>query len=236
MMRSYFTDRTLVPCAPGRRRAVALATRALLGAALATAPVAAQAPSASTPPIVIPPGGPSVRLQIRIFDGADDVTRDTRGRLYPAGERGTPIKMTLSGDQAFEAEVPVGLYDVQAIRERAGEVSGVRWVEHLLVQRYPDEFGRHLQVVNLKNGFGALQIRPDGDASSPAGWSAVATPPGSPDTEVGKARALGPDLLLVVPSGTYDIKVVLPSAPPAWINGLDIPDARTRLKTWPIKP
>jgi hypothetical protein len=230
MMRSYFTDRTL------RRRTVAsVATMALFCAVLAAAPATAQAPPA-VPAVVIPPGGPSVRLQIRIFDGADDVTRETLVRLYPAGERGTPIKMTLSGDEAFEAEVPVGLYDVQAIREQAGAVSGVRWVERLLVQKYPDEFGRHLQVVNLKNGFGALQIRPDGDAASPAGWSAVATPPNSPETEVGKARALGPDLLLVVPSGTYDIKVIVPAAAPAWISGLDIPDARTRLKTWPLRP
>ena len=56
-----------------------------------------------------------------------------------------------------------------------------------------------------------------------------------PATEVGKARALGPDLLLVVPAGTYDVKVVLPSAQPAWLTGIDIPDARTRLKTWPFK-
>jgi hypothetical protein len=233
MMRSYFTDRTLVPC---RRRAVVpTAALILLGMGLATAPATAQAPSAA-PPVVIPPGGPSVRLQVRIFDGAEDVTRDTRVRLYPAGDRATPIRMTLSGDQAFEADVPVGLYDVQAIREKAGAVAGVRWVERLLVQKYPDEFGRHLQVVNLKNGFGALQIRPDGDAAHPAGWSAVATPPGTPDTEVGRARALGGDLLLVIPSGTYDIKVMVPTAPPVWLNGLDIPDARTRLKTWPFRP
>jgi hypothetical protein len=236
MMRSYFTDRSLVPCFPWRRRAVGVvAASALFSAALATASVAAQAPAAA-PSVVIPPGGPSVRLQVRVFDGADDVTRETRVRLYPAGERRTPIGMTLSGDQAFEADVPVGLYDVQAIREKSGEVSGVRWVERLLVQKYPDEFGRHLQVINLKNGFGALQIRPDGEAAGPAGWSAVATPPGTPDTEVGKARALGPDLLLVVPTGTYDIKVMVPTATPTWINGLDIPDARTRLKTWPLKP
>lgn len=231
-MRSYFTDRTLVPC---RRRAVLTpAAIILLGTTLTTVPAAAQTPPVA-PPVVIPPGGPLVRLQVRIFDGVEDVTRDTRVRLYPTGERATPIRMTLSGDQAFEADVPVGLYDVQAIREKAGAVSGVRWVERLLVQKYPDEFGRHLQVVNLKSGFGALQIRPEGDSANPPGWSAVATPPGTPGTEVGKARALGPDLLLVVPSGTYDIKVTAPPAPPAWISGLEIPDARTRLKTWPLR-
>jgi hypothetical protein len=171
-----------------------------------------------------------------VFDGVADVTRETRVRLFPAGRRGTSIKLTLGPDRAYEADVAVGLYDVQAIRTRAGSIAGVRWVERMLVQKYPDEYGRHLQVVNLRDGFGALQIRPDGGSNGPAGWSAVATPPGAPETEIGKARALGPDLLLVVPAGTYDVKVLLPSAEPAWISGIDIPDARTRLKTWPIKP
>jgi hypothetical protein len=183
-----------------------------------------------------PPGGPSVRLQLRVFDGAEDVTRETRVRLYPAGQRTGPLGLVLGADHAYEADVPVGLYDVQAIREKAGEVAGIRWVERLLVQKYPDEFGRHLQVVNLKPGFGALQIRPDGGAAGPAGWSAVATAPGVPDREVGKARVLGSDLLFVVPSGTYDIKIVVPAAEPTWLTSLDIPDQRTRLKTWPIKP
>ena len=209
----------------------------LLAAALAaaqTVPAPAPAASPTTPAIAIPPGGPNVRLQVRVFDGVAEVTRETRVRLYPAGRRGTPIKLTLGADRAYEADVPVGLYDVQAVRMRSGSVAGVRWVERMLVQKYPDEYGRHLQVINLREGFGALQIRPDGDAG-PAGWSAVATPPGVPATEVGKARALGPDLLLVVPAGTYDVKVVLPSAQPAWLTGIDIPDARTRLKTWPFK-
>ena len=189
----------------------------------------------ATPAVDIPPGGPSVRLQLRVFDGVSDVTRDTRVRLYPAGRRGTPIKLTLSPDRAYEADVPIGLYDVQAVRMRAGSVAGVRWVERMLVQKYPDEYGRHLQVINLRDGFGALQIRPDGPDAGPAGWSAVATPPGAPATEVGKARALGSDLLLVVPAGTYDVKVVLPERAAGVAHRIDIPDARTRLKTWPFK-
>jgi hypothetical protein len=216
-----------------------LGAAAAIALALAVPTVAAQlppAPQPASPPVVIPPGGPSVRLQVRVFDGVEDVTRETRVRLYPTGRRNEPLQLTLGADQAYEADVPVGLYDVQAIREKGGEVAGIRWVERLLVQKYPDEFGRHLQVVNLKSGFGALQIRPEADGAGPAGWSAVATPPGAPDTEVGKARALGPDLLLVVPSGTYDVKVVVPSAAPTWISNLEIPDARTRLKTWPLRP
>ncbi len=204
---------------------------------------APEAPAAASPttrpaaqPVTIPSGGPNVRLQLRVFDGVNDVTRETRVRLYPAGRRGTPIRLTLGPDRAYEADVPVGLYDVQAIRSRSDSIAGVHWVERMLVQKYPDEPGRHLQVVHMREGFGALQIRPEGTEPSPPGWAAVATPPGTPTTEVGRARALGPDLLLVVPAGTNDVKVLLPGAEPAWITGIDIPDTRTRLKTWPLRP
>ena len=219
----------MVPSSADRRRPAAVLLL-LLTAALAR-PAAAQAPP---PPPPMPQDAGVVRLQLRVFDGGDDVTKETRVRVYPAGQRTQPIRMILGGDQAYEAEVPVGLYDVQAIRERSGEVAGVRWVERLLVQRYPDEGGRHLQVVNLKGGFGALQIRPEGTATGPAGWSAVATPPNTPASEVAKARPFGPDLLLVLPAGTYDVKVMVPNAAPAWIQAIEIPDARTRLKTWPL--
>jgi hypothetical protein len=245
MMGSYDSGHTMVRwlgSRHGRRILGALALVACvtvrLAAAQASAPVAdaTTAPSAAAQPVTIPPGGPNVRLQLRVFDGVNEVTRETRVRLYPAGRRGTPIRLTLGPDRAYEADVPVGLYDVQAIRSRSESIAGVRWVERMLVQKYPDEPGRHLQVVHMREGFGALQIRPEGTAASPQGWTAVATPPGTPATEVGRARALGPDLLLVVPAGTYDVKVVLPGVEPAWITGLDIPDARTRLKTWPLRP
>jgi hypothetical protein len=242
MMGSYDSDRTKVRWTKVLSRPAAIGTVALCAMLLAAAQVRAQtlpatapATPAVTPAIVIPPGGPNVRLQVRVFDGVAEVTRDSRVRVYPAGRRGTPIQLTLGPDRAYEADVPVGLYDVQAVRMQSGSVAGVRWVERMLIQKYPDEYGRHLQVINLRDGFGALQIRPDGAEAGPAGWSAVATPPGVPTTELGKARALGPDLLLVVPAGSYDIKVVLPGAQPAWLTGIDIPDARTRLKTWPFK-
>jgi hypothetical protein len=243
MMGSYDSDRTKVRWTkvryPRARLGTVVLTMLVLASVLATAQTApATAPAAPTATAAVAgqTGGPNVRLQLRVFDGVAEVTRETRVRLYPAGRRGTPIRLTLGPDRAYEADVPVGLYDVQAVRMRSGSVAGVRWVERMLVQKYPDEYGRHLQVINLREGFGALQIRPDGATAGPAGWSAVATPPGTPGTEVGKARALGPDLLLVVPAGTYDVKVVLPSAQPAWLTGIDIPDARTRLKTWPFRP
>jgi len=240
MVGSYDSDRAMVRWPASRLRprvarlvaVVAMAT--FLAAVAAAQPAPAPAPPASA--VVVPPGGGNVTLQLRVFDGVTDVTRETRVRLYPAGGRATPIKLTLGPDRAYEADVPVGLYDVQAVQMRGASIAGVRWVERMLVQKYPDEYGRHLQVIHLKDGFGALQIRPQGPEAGPSGWSAVATPPGTPAVEVGKARALGPDLLLVVPAGTYDVKVVLPSAQPAWLTGIDIRDARTRLKTWPFRP
>ncbi len=239
MMGSYDSEHMMVRCLRFGVRLARLGALVSSGVLVAVALAAAQ-PAPAPPPVVIPPGGPNVRLQLRVFDGLNEVTRETRVRLFPAGRRGTPIRLTLGADRAYEADVPVGLYDVQAIRSRAAgadAIAGVRWVERMLVQQYPDEYGRHLQVVHLREGFGALQIRPEGTTPVPVGWSAVATPAGVPGTEVAKARSLGPDLLLVVPAGTYDVKVMLTtSAEPTWITGIDIPDARTRLKTWPLRP
>jgi hypothetical protein len=208
MMRSYDSDRAMVRWAAIRPRLAGLGGLVLCATLLAGAATAQPAsapptrPAAGPSAVVIPPGGPSVTLQLRVFDGVTDVTRETRVRLYPAGRRATPIKLTLGPDRAFEAEVPVGLYDVQAVRMRGASVAGVRWVERMLVQKYPDEYGRHLQVINLRDGFGALQIRPDAADAGTAGWSAVASAPGTPAVEVGKARAVGPDLLLVVAART----------------------------------
>ena len=57
---------------------------------------------------------------------------------------------------------------------------------------------------------------------------------GSPESRrIGPVESGG---IRITPIRTYDVKVVLPSAQPAWITGIDIPDARTRLKTWPFKP
>ena len=124
------------------------------------------------PPVAGDPA--TVRLELRIFDGPDDVTAETRVRLFPRGQRTNDLPTTSAPGQAITATVPVGFYDAQAIREKRGEVAGLRWAEQLLVQRYPDEYGRHLEVINFKPGYGALQIRPAPDAAAAAkGWTAV---------------------------------------------------------------
>ena len=129
-------------------------------------------PAPPAPPVAGDAG--TVRLELRIFDGPDDVTGETRVRLFPRGQRTNDLPTTSAPGQAITATVPVGFYDAQAIREKRGEVAGLRWAEQLLVQRYPDEYGRHLQVINFKPGYGALQIRPSPDAAAAAkGWTGI---------------------------------------------------------------
>jgi hypothetical protein len=177
-----------------------------------------------------------VRLQLRIFEGGEDITREARLQLYPRGQRTNEIATTLGADQAYETDVEPGFYDVQLIKERRGQVLGVRWVEQILVQRYPDEYGRHLQVLNLNPEFGALQIRPaPGETAGARGWSAVALAPGETTREVSKARPIGDDLLIVLPAGRYDIRVNLGDRSTTWLREVDIPGDRTRLKTWSAK-
>jgi hypothetical protein len=175
----------------------------------------------------------TVRLQLRVFDGSEEVAKETRLTLYPRGQRTGDIPLTLSPDQAYEATVTPGFYDVQVIRERRGQVVGIRWVEQVLVQRYPDEYGRNLHVINLNAAYGALQIRPaPAEVAAAKGWSAVVHPAGDAAREVAKARPAGEDLLVVVPAGRYDVRVNLPNRTTTWLRDVDIPVDRTRLKTW----
>ena len=175
----------------------------------------------------------TVLLQLRVFAGPEDITKESRLLLFPRGQRTGEIPTTLGADQAFEATVAPGFYDIQTIHERKGQVAGIRWVEHVLVQRYPDEYGRHLQVLNLNAEFGALQIRPaPNEAAATRGWTATAHPPGDAVREVAKARPVGSDLIMVLPAGRYDIRVSLGDRSTTWMRDVDIPADRTRLKTW----
>ena len=97
-------------------------------------------------------------MHIRVFSGSDDVSAETRVTVFRAGERQSPVAESRPG-MALDADVAAGSYDAQAIRERDGRVVAIKWVERLLVMPYPDEGGRHLEVINLQNGFGALEVR-----------------------------------------------------------------------------
>jgi hypothetical protein len=208
---------------------------------------AGQSPPAQTAPVQTPPptGGvpaapaapadlPTIRLEIRVFDGPDDVTHESHVKLFPKGQRSKDLPMTTAGaGQPTTAIVPVGFYDAQAIRERRGEAPNIRWAQQWLVQRYPDEYGRHLEVINYKSGYGALQIRPaPSETAAAKGWSGVAYAAGDPSKEVGKSTSSADDLLFALPSGRYDIKVTLADKSTQWLRDIDVPADRTRLKTW----
>jgi hypothetical protein len=166
----------------------------------------------------------SVTLELRVFDGLEEVTTQTRIAVHRAGEHVNPVAQLSAGPATLTIDVPAGIYDVQAIRERDGRVVSIRWAQRLVVMPYPDEAGRHLEVVNFQNGFGALQVR--GRAGPPA--EARIYPPGERKNPVVEP-VVGPGyLLFVAPAGAYDLQTRGESGP-AWHIGLEVPLDRTRL-------
>ena len=165
----------------------------------------------------------TLTLELRIFDGADEVTSQTRVKLHRAGERADVVAQTTPGQPRVELTIGEGIYDAQAIREKGDEVVSIRWANRLVVMRYPDEGGHHLEVVNFKSGFGALQIR-SRDASRP---DVALYPAGSRSKEVASPIAGGTYTLFVVPAGKYDVFVK--GTRSAWHAGIDVPLDRTRL-------
>ena len=101
----------------------------------------------------------TLTLELRVFDGSEEVTTQTRLKLHRGGERADVVAQTNPGQSRVELTVGEGIYDAQAIRQKGDEVVSIRWANRLVVMPYPDEGGHHLEVVNFKSGFGALQIR-----------------------------------------------------------------------------
>jgi len=168
---------------------------------------------------------PRIVVELRIFNGATEVTSSTRVTLHRAGERTAPVAQIGPREGRIEIDVPAGIYDAQAILEREGRVISIRWAERLVVMPYPDEAGRHLEVVNFQNGFGALQLRWK-ESDAPA--EAVVYAAGMRDTEAG-VRLAGPGYaLFVLPAGRYDVQTRTGDRP-AWHTGIEVPLNRTRL-------
>lgn len=172
------------------------------------------------------PSQQPLTLEIRAFNGTDDVTAQTRVTVHRAGDRGQPVGRTNIGDSEPAMQVPPGIYDVQAVQEKDGRVVNIRWAERLVVMPYPDEAGHHLQVINFAAGYGALQIRRNsGDA--PAGQFALFGS-GRQDEPARAAAGGSPYALFVVPAGQYDLQVTDASRV-AWYRGIQVPLDRTRL-------
>ena len=167
----------------------------------------------------------ALTLEVRIFLGAEEVTAETRVTLHRAGQRAEPVAQTTGRQGRIELAVAPGIYDLQALRERDGRVLNIRWAERLVVMEYPDESGRHLEVINFTNGYGALQLRQRGRAAAPDAALYAATDHKTP----AGAGVQGTDyLLFVVPAGTYDIQTRATGGP-AWHRGIEVPLDRTRL-------
>ncbi len=169
---------------------------------------------------------PPVRCEFRVFDAGDEVTAGTKIVVYGSGQRSNPI----AADARGRTPLVPGLYDVQVIRERGGQVTGIRWVEHLLIQHYPDEQGRHLEVINFKPQYGALELR-----TGETGDQVTAFASGDRTKPVATGRAGDGYVLVVVPAGRYDVRVQAKgSNAETWLPDIDVPADRTRLRT--IRP
>jgi hypothetical protein len=198
--------------------AIALLVLPLVGAAAGAPPAQAAA-------------APSIRTEFRVFDGTREVTPETRLRVRPSSSSETG--RIVEGAESM-LELAPGIYDVQAVRQESGQVVGVRWAERLVIMAYPDEGGRHLEVINFTNHFGALQLRwPDGQAPDPAGIAITVSKSG--DTRPIPTRVLHGlgYLLLVLPADSYDVRLTRPGQEPIVLSNVEVPSDRTRMKVIP---
>jgi hypothetical protein len=176
------------------------------------------------------PAGP-VRAEFRIFSGVEEITASTRLRLMPTGTRDRPT--TLAEGATLAADLTAGIYDVQALRLQQGSIVGIRWAERLVIMYYPDEDGRHLEVINFQPGYGALQLRAHKGQLSAYD---VAIYPARDRSKPAAAPVAGEGYtLFVVPAGRYDVRVrpagsVSDAEQARWLLDIEVPADRTRVK------
>jgi hypothetical protein len=166
-----------------------------------------------------------VTLEVRVFNGSEEVTGQTRVTVHRAGERSDPVARKVAGAGSTGMPVSPGIYDAQAVREHEGRVVNIRWAERLVVMPYPDEHGRHLEVINFTPGYGALEVRA-AQGTVPA--DDVALYPTGQRQEPATARRGGESILFVVRAGDYDIQIRR-GARSAWYTKVEVPLDRTRL-------
>jgi hypothetical protein len=186
-------------------------------------PAGASARGVQTP---AEPASPVI-TEFRVFDGISEVSAAARLRVRPAG---VPDEARDVVGQRID--LAPAMYDVQALHERVGGVVAIKWAERLAVMHYPDEGGRHLEVINMQSGFGALQLRATEGPLTPD--EVTLFPAGEADTPMGQAVAGDGYVLFVVPAGRYDVRVEHAehggSADTHWLIDVQVPADRTRLK------
>jgi hypothetical protein len=173
------------------------------------------------------PDAGRVVTEFRVFDGSEEITSTTRLRVVPMGRRGAPpIEV-----QGSSVALPPAVYDVDAMRVGSGGVTSVKSIERLAVMHYPDEGGRHLEVINFQPGYGALQLRSTRGRLDPQQVSIFRA--GIRTTPMSQPIPGDDYVLVVVPAGQYDVRVQQgnPGAADAqWLVAIDVPSDRTRLK------
>ena len=162
-------------------------------------------------------------LRVRVFDGSDEVTADSRVKIFKGGERQTPVAEA-RGRDTIETPVAAGIYDAQVIRERDGRVVNIRWAERLIVMPYPDEAGVHLEVINFQSGFGALEVR----SHDPGVPDVAIFTSGTRQQEAGRRLSGTNYALFVVAAGRYDLRLRR-DGQTTWHPGIEVPTDRTRL-------
>jgi hypothetical protein len=194
-----------------------------------TCAAAAQPPPPPGPPLSPDKDAP-IQCEFRVFDGEEEVTTDTSIRMFPTGTREGGLEVTTVEGRRM-LQVAPAIYDAQVVRLKQGQVSNIRWSERLVVMRYPDENGRHLEVINFRPRFGALQIvSPDGGE-----FDVAAFEPGT--REAAERRQTGRIVkgmgyqLLVAQAGRYDVRIRKADAAERWFLEIEVPADRTRLKT-----
>lgn len=172
-----------------------------------------------------------VTAEFRVFAGTEEITRHTRLRIMPSGARDQAV--TVAEGKDLVTTVEPGIYDVQALRLRPEGIVAIRWAERLVMMKYPDEAGHHLEVINFESGFGALQLRTA--RKSIAEYEVAVFPAGNRTASVGDPIPGDNYRLFVVKAGRYDLRV-RPAGSRSdtqdtrWFLDVEVPADRTRLK------
>jgi hypothetical protein len=166
----------------------------------------------------------AVTVRIHVFNGPVEVTKHTRLAVHRAGDRSEPVVRTDGGVAQVEMQLPAGLYDVQATHVDGRRVLTIQWALRLVVMPYPDEHGRHLEVINLQNSYGALEIRANTGRLPATGVYRL----GDRQTALAPSVTESDFLLYVLPAGAYDLRTGSGDRA-SWKVGIDVPAGRTRL-------
>jgi hypothetical protein len=145
-------------------------------------------------------------LDVRVFRGSTEVTRETKVTVFAAGTRtnGRDVPLIPSGER--QLSLGAGQYDLQMVQHQDGKVGGIAWTTLRLLVGYPGENGRHLEVLNFDKSWGALQLREYGSTVSGApAWSARLLR--KDGTEVARSVAGDGYHVIVAPAGMYDLAI-----------------------------